>query len=346
MTFHDDPTKGWPGGQWILSASDRVESLWGTEREVAWPKGEAFIIVGGDGSGKTALAGNLLMRQAGIITDPLLGMQVEPRERVLYLAQDRPEQARRSLKRLIGGVDRGPLDERLSVIDWPIGLIDEQPEMIAQLALEHGADTVYVDSLKDVVVEPSGETSGLAVKRAYSEAISKGVEVCLLHHDRKAGQDSRRKILKLSDVYGSRFITAGAGSVLALNGGSGDPVIDLRQLKQPDEEVGPHQVRFNFNTGEMELSHGTDIVGLVTGSPKGLPALDVARIIYETDKPTRSDKERARRKLQSLVDKGLIAVRKGVERNEPDHYTPVAVIEPTQQTLDNKVHGGVHAEVF
>ncbi len=342
-----DLLRGHRGGEWILSAPDRVESLWGDGREVAWSKGEAFGIVGGDGSAKTTLAGNLIMRQTGVITEPLLGMTVLPRGRVLFIVQDRPEQARRSLKRLVGDQDRETLDAALTVIDWPIGPIDDNPSLIAELAAEHGADTVFIDSLKDVVLAPSSEESGLAFKRAYSEAIAAGVEVCFLHHDRKAGQDSKRRTLKLSDVYGSRFITAGAGSVIALNGGSGDPIIDLRHLKQPDEEVGPLRVLLDFTTGEMSISEGTDIVDVVNRGPDGITATDAARILYDTDSPTKPEKERARRKLTSLVDKQLIAVRKGTEKNEPDHYVTAVRVpdEPAQITLDERVHGGVHTGV-
>lgn len=341
-----DPTQGHPGGEWILSAPDRAVSLWGSGREVAWPKGEAFIIVGGDGSGKTTLAGNLIMRQAGIVRTPLLGMTVLPRGRILYLAQDRPEQARRSLKRLVGHMDQETLDQALAVIDWPVQLIEDNPGLLAELASEHGADTLYIDSLKDVVSEPSGEVSGLAIKRAYAEAIAAGIEVCLLHHDRKAAGDSKRKVLKLSDVYGSRFITAGAGSVIALNGGSGDPIIDLRHLKQPDEEVGPLRVLLDFNTGEMSISEGTDLYAVLVSTPDGLSANDAARLLYETDKPTRREKERARRKLKALVGKGYAEVRPGVEKNEPDHFVAiVATVSATQLSLDEGVHGGVHAGV-
>src|SRR5690606_11186386 len=152
------------------------------------------------------------------------------------------------------------------------------------------------DSLKDVSREISSEESGLAIKRAYSQAIAAGVQVALLHHDRKIAQDSKRKILKLADVYGSRWITAGAGSVIALNGGSGDPIIDLRHLKQPDEEVGPLSAAFDFETGDMTIQAGTDILEVIARTPGGMPALDAARILYETDQPTRAEKERARRK--------------------------------------------------
>ncbi len=342
-----DPTCGYPGGEWILSAPDRVESLWGTGREVAWPKDEPLVIVGPDGSAKTTILGNLIKRQAGVTTEPLLGMTVLPRTKILLVAQDRPEQARRSLKRQVNDADRETLNEALAIIDWPIGLIDKNPSLIAELAAEHGADTVYIDSLKDVVLAPSSEESGLAFKRALFEVIAAGVQICVTHHDRKAGPDSERRILKLSDVYGSRFITAGAGSVIALNGGSGDPIIDLRHLKQPDEEVGPHRVLLDFETGELSLSQETDLLEVIQRNTEGLTVIDAAQLLYETDSPSRKEKERARRKLNTLVGRGSVTVRKGTERNEPDHYEKgLRVPDETHQiTLSEGVHGGVHAEV-
>ena len=110
------------------------------------------------------------------------------------------------------------------------------------------------------------------------------------------------------------------------------PSIDVRQLKQPDEEVGPHRVLLDFTTGEMSIHQGTDILGVILSTPEGLPAMDAARILYETEKPTRSEKERARRKLDSLVESGFLTVRKGIERNEPDHY--VRVVQGFDQPVE------------
>lgn len=76
-TSYDElgPERGHPGGDWILSAPDTIRSVWGHGDEVAWPSGEAFILVGPDGTGKTVLAHNLILRQTGLIQTSLLGLR-------------------------------------------------------------------------------------------------------------------------------------------------------------------------------------------------------------------------------------------------------------------------------
>lgn len=221
----------------------------------------------------------------------------------------------------MGLIDREKLDERLLAIDWPVEtLLDEDPELLVRLATENEADTLYVDSLKDICAEPSTEVTGLAVRRAYSLCIAEGIEVCLLHHDRKAGADSKGRILKLADVYGSRFITAGAGSVIALNGGSGDPIIDLRHLKQPSQEVGPLRVALDFDTSEMSIFKGSDVYGILRNAKNGVTANDAARLLYGTEAPTAKERERARRKLENVVGRDRAHKKSGDKPNEPTRY--------------------------
>ena len=266
----DDPFTAHPGGDWIFDRPDQVPAIWGQGDEVAWAEDEAFMLAGSDGSGKTTLAHQLILRMIGLTTDPLLGLPVPPRNRTLYLALDRPSQAARAIKRLVGTGDRPALNERLKVIDWPIGLVDQDTDLLLNLARRHGADTVVVDSVKDCVKEPSSEVSGQALKVAYQTAIYAGYQICLLHHDRKQIQGGTgRRLMKLSDVYGSRWMVAGCGSVIALNGGSGDPVIDLRHLKQPSAEIGPLKVTFDFETGDVSLFEGGDLLAIVAAAKQG-----------------------------------------------------------------------------
>jgi replicative DNA helicase len=300
-----DPLAGKPGGSWILDRPQTVNAIWGHGDEVAWAQGEAMMIVGSDGTGKTVLAHNLILRMIGLDSSLLLGLPVLPRKRVLYLAQDRPMQAARAFRRLVGLMDRADLDAALKVVDWPLGPLDNDPRLLLEVAERNEADTVMVDSLKDVVNEPSSERSGQAIKQAYQIAIAGGVETAILHHDRKQAQDSRpRRLLKLADVYGSRLAVAGCGSVIALNGTSGDPVIELRHLKQPAGEVGPLKVVFNFETGELNLYQGGDLLQILAAAKDGLTVQDAARILYETSTPSNSERERARRKLKTLVTRG------------------------------------------
>lgn len=315
-----------PGGTWVLDTPEAVPTLWGLGNEIAWAAGETLMIAGADGTGKTVLAHNLILRLTGLIDTPLLGLAVEQRKRVLYLAQDRPRQAQRAFRRMIGKIDEDALNESLVVIEDPLPTFEDNPEILAQLAQANECDTVIVDSLKDMAIELSSEPTGQAVRRAYQLALGEGVEVCLLHHNRKPGQSQSKRALSLADVYGSRWMVAGCGSVIALNGSSGDPIVDLRHLKQVIEEVGPLPIRFDFQDGYVEVHEGGDLLSIVLAAPKGLTVRDAARTLYETDKPNRSDVERARRKLESLSGKGHINRIDGEKKTDPKRYiNPLSV---------------------
>lgn len=326
-----------PGGSWIFDRPETVPAIWGEGDEVAWAEGETLMLVGPDGAGKTALAHQITSRLIGIDTSPLLGLHIEQRARVLYLALDRPAQAARAFKRIVGTMDRAVLDDRLKVIDHPIGMLDEDPGLLLKLSKNAGCDTVIVDSVKDAILEPSTEKSGQAVKASYQMAIAQGVEVCLLHHDRKAQQDGKRKLLRLSDVYGSRFLVAGCGSVISLNGGSGDPVIDLRHLKQPMAEVGPLTVALNFETGGFTLYDSVDLLAIIQGANHGITAQDAAKLLYGTDNPTKAERERARRKLKVLVGKGLVFETPPHNKNEHARYHVAASSKPILPYLNQNL---------
>ena len=324
---NEDPFTVRPGGSWIFDRPDNVPAIWGAGDVVAWAEDEALMLVGADGSGKTALAHQLITRMIGLDTRPLLGLPVTPRQRVLYLALDRPAQAARGFRRLVGTIHRADLDDRLKVIDWPIGMLDEDPDLLLKLAQDAGCDTVLVDSVKDCILEPSTERSGQALKSAYQLAIAEGVEVGLLHHDRKATQEGRtRRLMKLADVYGSRFIVAGCGSVIALNGTSGDITIDLRHLKQPSGEFGPLKVTFDFESGDVTLFEGGDLYAIVKAAKAGITAHDAARLLYETDKPTNAERERARQSLKRLVTKDLIFEKPAQGSTEPARFYLLTVL--------------------
>jgi hypothetical protein len=99
-----------PGGV-ILDVPKLVESRWGTGHRCLWARGEPFLIVGPDGVGKTTIALLLVLAMIGVKLPSLLGLDVEPVERVLYLACDRPSQAKRSMRRMVTEDDRARLDE-------------------------------------------------------------------------------------------------------------------------------------------------------------------------------------------------------------------------------------------
>lgn len=118
-------------------------------------------------------------------------------------------------------------------------------------AQEHGAGTVMIDSLKDMAPSLSDEATGQGINPAMQMCVAAGVEVLALHHQRKA-QGVNTKPRKLADVYGSRWLIAGCGSVLMLWGEAGDSIVELTHPKQPS---GVRQVGSRRSVTERCLAH-------------------------------------------------------------------------------------------
>ncbi len=230
-----------PGGSFILDTSPDPEPLWGSGTEVLLAEGEALIIAGGQGLGKTTLAQQLTLGRCGFgeYAD-LLGWPIKPgAQRTLYLAMDRPNQASRSFRRMVGEQWRADLDDRLVV--WrgpPPADLARYTGLLLDLCRRAAADTVVVDSLKDAAIGLTDDEVGAGYNRARQTAIAAGVEVVELHHNRKASNTGKR-VVAIDDLYGSTWLTSGVGSVLLLTGAPGDPIVNLQQLKQPADEVGP-----------------------------------------------------------------------------------------------------------
>lgn len=296
------------GDTFILNQPTGVPAVWGHGEDVAWAEGEPLTICGLPGTGKTTIAGQLLRARLGLGDGNVLGMPVTATSsRVLYLAMDRPRQIARALGRLFTDVDQDVLADRLRF--WPgppPADLALDTDTLAQLAYDHGADTVVVDSIKDAFLGVSEDGPASAYNRARQTAIAAGVEILELHHMRKTGTGGG-KPEHLSDVYGSTWITAGAGSVIALNGEPGDPLVELRHLKQPSAVIGPWKVLHDSVTGLSGIFHSTDFVALARAHGE-ISAKGAAKALTESDKPTANDVEKARRRLDALVRSGHLEV--------------------------------------
>jgi hypothetical protein len=167
------------------------------------------------------------------------------------------------------------------------------------------ADAVVVDSLKDAAIGLSDDV-GAGYNRARQLACREGVQVLELHHVRKA-QSAKVADLDIDDLYGSTWLTSGAGSVILLTGKSGDPIVRLGHLKQPASEVGPVQILHDDVTGRSTICRSVDLVALVRASGS-ITAVDAARSLHDTDQPTAAEREKARRKLDRLVNTGHLFV--------------------------------------
>lgn len=298
------------GGDFILDTPPDPLPLWGRGDEVLLADGEALIIAGPQGVGKTSLAQQLALGRAGFPEyADLLGYAVEPGAgATLYLAMDRPRQAARSFRRMVGEAWRDQLNRRLLVWQGPPPHdLARVPALLTRLCQQARADTVIVDSLKDAAVGLTDDEVGAGYNRARQTAVTAGVQVIELHHNRKQLSGARTERPSLDDLYGSTWLPSGAGSVLLLTGAPGDPIVGLHHLKQPAAEVGPLKVIHDQGTGRSTVWHATDLA-LLAGVPGGISAVEAAAALFETDKPTPSEKEKARRRLEHLTSAGVLYV--------------------------------------
>jgi replicative DNA helicase len=308
------PTSYTKGGSFVFDTPATSPAVWGDGEKVAWAQGEALMLCGPSGVGKSTVAIQLVEARLGIGSGELLGMPIAPGARnVLYLAMDRPRQIRRAMARVFKPGDREILDERLVVWEGPPpGDFSKRPDLLLEMCTSANADTVIVDSLKDAITaDLRDDVSGTGYNRARQIALRAGVEVLENHHGRKATGDNK-KPNKIDDVYGSTWFTAGAGSVVYLWGEPGDPVVEFIHLKQPMENVGPLTVNHDMLNGRSTTGgtvRALDVIRLKAG--KGVGALEFACIKFGTSKPTPAQKEKARRELDALVKRGLATVKAG-----------------------------------
>ena len=290
------------GGSFILDTDPDPVPLWGSGSQVLMADGEALIIAGGQGLGKTTLGQQLALGRCGFSEySTLLGFPIDlGNEVVLYLAMDRPKQAARSFRRMVGEAWRDELDSRLIVWQGPPPYdLAKYPALLLRLCEQAGADTVVVDSLKDAAIGLSDDEVGAGYNRARQKAVTAGVQVIELHHNRKTPNGKPDTVIGLDDLYGSTWLPSGAGSVILLTGTAGDPIVGMRHLKQPADEVGPFKIIHDRDTGRSEIWHAADLV-LLAKQPGGISAVDAAKAMFDVEKPDANQKEKARRRLQHL----------------------------------------------
>ena len=302
------------GARYVLDQPPGASAVWGDDDgRVLWAEGEALMIVGPQGVGKTTLVGQVLRGLLGVGSDQVLDLPVLEARRVLYLAMDRPRQIARSLRRGFSEADRAILDDKLIV--WkgpPPHDIAANPGLLLNLAEDAGADVVIVDSLKDAALGLSKDEVGAAYNRARQALLNSGRQIAELHHIKKVNRESGP--VSIDDVYGSTWLTSGAGSVILLDGQPGDPIVNFRHVKQPAEEVGPFRLLHDQESGSMTIEHRIGLVVLIRlAGAGGLSARAAATSISVKTKPSRPEVEKVRRRLDKLVESGMVMRSEGTK---------------------------------
>lgn len=312
------PDRFTAGGDFIFDVPDTPQSIWGDGDESLWQQGESLMIVAPIGVGKTTLASQLLRERLGLGTGRLLDFPVEATDkRILYVAADRPAQISRANRRLYEEADRAALNDRLDFWRGPLPFdLAKEPDRLAEFVADRGAGEVWLDSLKDVAMDLSKDETGSRVNNAFQRCLAGGIEVVLLHHQRKAGANNP-KPKALDDVYGSTWVPAGAGSVLLLWGQAGDPVVELSHLKPPAEAIGPLKVLHDFTAGTSRRYDTLDAFGILR-ELRETTAQGMAQQLYGPQAGP-NEVEKARRKLNKLAERGAAAKQAGLGQ-EPAVY--------------------------
>ncbi|MFC5034322.1 AAA family ATPase [Streptomyces sp. SID13666] len=300
------------GWRFVTETGADKQPLWGTSAQTVWASGESLMIVGAPGVGKTTLAHQVVMARLGLASG-VLDMPVAPGKRVLYLAMDRPQQIARALARRIEPEHMSRVRDGLAVWQGPLpATLDREPDLLADLAAAHQADTIVIDSLKDAVSTLVDDALAVAYNNARQRAIRQGVEVMELHHQRKATEGApRAQRPTLDRVYGSTWLTSGAGSILFIGGEAGDPAVTLHHLKCPTGEVGPLQVLHDHEHGTSQVDPALDPIAILRQRPDGLTVRELATIQSGDSNPDRAASEKARRTLERLAKAGLAVKAEG-----------------------------------
>lgn len=299
---------GIDGEQFIFRVQAEEPAIWGRDHMVLWAPGEALMVTGPPGVGKTTIVQQLILARIGLTKD-FLGFPVQQTStKVLYLAMDRPRQIARSMRRMVDDGDRQLLAERLVVWQGPlIADVAKQPNIFLAMAQHYGADTIVVDSVKDAALGLGDSERAGMYNRARQRALAGDIEVVEISHQVKRGNNGANP-KTLADVHGGMELTAGAGSVVLVWGQAGDLLVEFRHLKQPSEMVGPLMVVHNHDAGRSTVESAPDAADILKMEPwKVWSVVDLAGALHDGDgKPSRGDVERIRRKLERLADEGHV----------------------------------------
>lgn len=305
------------GADWLDTSEPEPEPLWGSPDVPLWLPGESLTLVGPPSVGKSTLAHMIMWGALGLVPD-VLGFPVESMTDggILYLAMDRPKQIKRAMARFVrSNSDRreeitAVLRDRLTIWEGPLpGDITADKRLLISMCERFGRTRIVVDSIKDVLPNASDEARAGGYNIARQEALAEGLEWVELHHNRKNGAENKEPNT-LDDVYGSRWITAGAGSVLSLYGQPGDIVLRLTHLKPLGEPIFPTWVQIERHSGLVSIHEQVTLWDVLKSAGQyGTTADETARQLHGIEgnrKPSKSQIQNVRNKINRLIEAGKV----------------------------------------
>lgn len=291
-----------PAGDAIWCQPAVIPARWGTGDQVLLSRGEGGMLSGPQGAGKSTIAQQLVLHMIGVLEGDFLGFPVAPVVgKVMYLAMDRPQQALRSMRRMVTESQVATLNDRMLIWQGPPPIDPlSSPSAFADWVQDEcpGVEFVVIDSTKDLAAGLSKDEVAAALNSSWQELIARDVDLLLLHHPVKSPGSG--DVTDLNAVYGSTWLTAGLGSVFTISGEAGDQSVTLTHVKQPAEVVGPITVQHNRKTG-LSVHTGAlpDLMDCLDDNPNGLTVTDLA--IRTKGDDSSSAKQAVSRRLKQLA---------------------------------------------
>jgi AAA domain len=180
-----------------------------------------MLFSGAPGVGKTSISLQWAIHMA--LGKEFLGYKL-PETKIIFLSM---EMGHADLKYFLSQMGESlttdewdTLERNLLLIPLGFGVFLDKPAdqaRVTRLVTEHGAGGIFFDSLGSTTMDELSNESTIKTIIDYVEHLRQDHDIFawFIHHNRKA-QTGNKKPNKLSDVYGSQYITARATTVLGL----------------------------------------------------------------------------------------------------------------------------------
>jgi archaellum biogenesis ATPase FlaH len=150
--------------------------------------------------------------------------------------------------------DRRALDRNLKVMPSGTPLPLDTPEgqaFLGNVLDEHQPDVLIIDSMQKILSKEMSDESAVKSLVHYLSTLRAKYKcaIVVIHHYRKKPNEHQKKIVDLSDVYGSTYLTTDVEFVLSLNKEELN-VLSVDMLKNRlGPETAPFQIVRNENLG-------------------------------------------------------------------------------------------------